>query len=206
MRVVALASGGLDSSLMCLLLKNRGFHIQPLFIDYGQLAGKREFEACQSLMDYLSIGGLEYMDISHFGKKIKSGLTTAEMDITKPYLPNRNLLFLIAASSYAVVEGVPNVAIGLLSTHVFPDQTKEFIESAQATLQVALGTEMNILSPLIGLNKKDILRLAEHHNFPTHLTYSCHMGNEKPCGRCISCVEIENAMGTSERRYANGGL
>lgn len=196
MKVVALTSGGLDSSLMCLMLKNRGFYIRPLFINYGQLASEREWEACQNVIEYLSIDALEYFDLAGFGEKIKSGLTTTEIDITKPYLPNRNLLFLVIASSHAVTEGISNVAIGLLSTHVFPNQKKEFIESAQAAIRVSLGVDMNILTPLIGLNKLDILKLAEYHNFPLHLTYSCHMGNANPCGRCISCVEMRNAVNT----------
>jgi len=105
MKVVVLASGGLDSSLLCLLLKNRGFDVQPLFINYGQLASAREWSACESIVDYLGVDRPVYVDLRDFGKKIKSGLTASEVDVMAPYLPNRNLLFLTVASGYAVREG-----------------------------------------------------------------------------------------------------
>jgi len=199
MKVVVLASGGLDSSLLCLLLQNRGYDIKSIFINYGQLAFAREWEACQNAARYLSIDSPLYVDLSDFGAQIKSGLTTTEIDVANPYLPNRNLLFLVVASSYAVSANISNVAIGLLSSHVFPDQTREFIKSAELALRTSLGVNINVLVPLIGLNKYEVVRLAQHYNFPIHLTYSCHTGNETPCGRCISCLEIESALDALER-------
>ena len=200
MRVVVLSSGGLDSSLLCLLLRNRGHDIKSLFINYGQKAFEREWETCQKVAHYLSIESPLNIDLSSFGVNIRSGLTSTDIDVTDPYLPNRNLLFLLVASSYAISTNISHLAIGLLSSHVFPDQTREFINSAEVTIRTSLGANITILTPLIGLNKLDVLRLAEHHNFPIHLTYSCHAGNEKPCGRCISCLENESAQDALERR------
>ena len=200
MKIVVLASGGLDSSLLCLSLQNRGHDIKPLFINYGQLAFEREWEACQSVAYYLSIDKPLCIDLSGFGMKIKSGLTSTDIDVADPYLPNRNLLFLLVASSYAVSANISHVAIGLLSSHVFPDQTRQFINSAAVALRTSLGSDLTILTPLIGLNKLDMLRLVQHHNFPKQLTYSCHTGDENPCGRCISCLENESALAALEGR------
>ncbi len=200
MKVVVLSSGGLDSSLLCLLLRNRGHDIKSIFINYGQIAFERELKACQSVAHYLSIDNPIYIDLSGFGTKIKSGLTSTDIDVTDPYLPNRNLLLLLVASSYAMSANISHVAIGLLSSHVFPDQTQKFINSAEVALQTSLGCNITILTPLIGLNKFDMLRLVQHHNFPIHLTYSCHTGDEKPCGRCISCLENESALNALKRR------
>ncbi len=200
MKVVVLSSGGLDSSLLCLLLQNRGHDIKSLFINYGQIAFEREWKACQNVAHYLSIDNPLYIDLSGFGSKIKSGLTSTDIDVTDPYLPNRNLLFLLAASSYAVCVNISHVAIGLLNSHVFPDQTRQFINSAEVALRTSLGSNITLLTPLIGLSKFDMLRLVEHHNFPIHLTYSCHAGDEIPCGRCISCLENESALDALKRR------
>ena len=49
MGIVTLVSGGLDSTLMSMLIREEGVPLFPLFIDYGQLAVSREWEACKRL-------------------------------------------------------------------------------------------------------------------------------------------------------------
>jgi len=188
-RVVALSSGGIDSSIMINLLKEEDYLLFPLFIDYGQLASSAEWEACQKICKYLSLKP-ERMDISGFGNLIPSGLTSRSLDVEKEaFLPTRNLLFLTLGAAYGYVKSAYVVAIGLISDPIFPDQTAEFIQEAQRTISKALGVNISILAPLLSLNKFDTLRLARKYGLPLEYTYSCHSGTEEPCGRCISCRE-----------------
>lgn len=46
MSIVTLVSGGLDSTLMSVLAKEEGLNLFPLFVDYGQICGEKEWEAC----------------------------------------------------------------------------------------------------------------------------------------------------------------
>ena len=189
MRIVVLASGGVDSSVMMYLLKKEGHDLFPLFIDYGQLARDKEWVACQKVCRFL---GLEpcRIDVSGFGKIIPSGITNRDLDIEKDaFLPSRNLFFLTIGAAYGYVNSVYVIAIGLLSNPIFPDQTVEFIQKAQECISVALGVDIKILAPLISLNKFDTLGLARKYKLPIDLMYYCHSGNEEPCGRCISCRE-----------------
>ena len=189
MRVVVLSSGGLDSSIMMSLFKKRGYQIFPLFIDYGQLAATVEWKACQRISRYLSLEP-KRMDIHGLGSVIPSGLTNQDLDIKeKAFLPTRNLLFLTLGAAYGYSKSAHVIAIGLLSNPIFPDQTSEFIHKAEKTISKALGLDISILTPLISLNKVDIIQLARRHNLPIDYTYSCHSGLQKPCGRCISCEE-----------------
>jgi 7-cyano-7-deazaguanine synthase len=193
-RIVALASGGVDSSVMMLLLKKEGHDLLPLFIDYGQLAKKKEWEACQRICQYLDLKPCR-MDISGFGMTIPSGITFGNLDIEKDaFLPTRNLLFLTLGASYGYIKSAYTIAIGLLSGPIFPDQTFEFVQIAQKSISMALGTDIRILAPLISLNKVDTLGLAHKYRLPLDLTYYCHSGDEEPCGRCISCKEYMMAQ------------
>ena len=45
-KLVTLVSGGIDSTLMSVLANEQDFELFPLFIDYGQLGVKLEWEAC----------------------------------------------------------------------------------------------------------------------------------------------------------------
>ena len=189
MKIVPLASGGVDSSVVMLLLKKEGHELFPLFIDYGQLAREKEWMACQNICRFL---GLEpyRMDISGFGKSIPSGITSGELDIEKDaFLPTRNLLFLTLGAAYGYTKSVNVVAIGLLSNPIFPDQTISFVQIVQKSISMSLGANIVILAPLISLDKRDTLRLARKYGLPLNLTFSCHSGSEKPCGRCVSCKE-----------------
>ena len=189
MRVVVLASGGVDSSVMMQLLGKEGHDLFPLFIHYGQLAGEKEWVACQKICRHLDLTPCQ-MDVSGFGDIIPSGITNYSLDIERDaFLPARNLLFLTLGAAYGYVKHAYVVAIGLLSNPIFPDQTVEFIQTAQKSISMALGVDVRILAPLVSLNKFDTLRLARKYGLPLGLTYSCHSGSEEPCGRCISCKE-----------------
>lgn len=193
MKIVVLASGGIDSSLMLFLLKKEGHETFPLFIDYGQLAREKEWLSCQNVCHFLGLEPFR-MDISGFGKSIPSGITDSRLDIEKDaFLPTRNLLFLTLAAAYGYVRSANTVAIGILSNPIFPDQTYEFVQAAQNTIGAALGTDTIIMAPLMSLDKRDTIRLARKYGVPLHLTSSCHSSSKEPCGRCISCKERSSA-------------
>ena len=51
-----------------------------------------------------------------------------------------------------------------------------------------MNKEINVATPLFEFSKADVLALAKQRGITD--TYSCHEGKEKPCGRCISCLEV----------------
>lgn len=187
LKVVVLASGGIDSTLMMHLFQKEGHEVFPLYVDYGQLAEGKEWESLTKVCHHMSLKPFR-MDIPGFGK-LPSGLTNPSLDIYKDaFLPTRNLTFVTLGAAYAYTLNADAVAIGLLRGPIFPDQSKEFIERAEISINTALGKKIRILAPLIDLDKRDIIILAEKHNLPK-VTYYCHAGKDEPCGICISCKE-----------------
>jgi 7-cyano-7-deazaguanine synthase len=188
MRVVALSSGGVDSSIMMLLLKREGFQVFPLHINYGQRAEREEWPAHKRVCKFLGLIP-ERINLQGFNK-IPSALTREDMDIVRDaFLPTRNLLFATVGAAFAFGRSIEVVAIGLLSNPIFPDQTPTFVQSAAKCIKEALGNSFQLLAPLIGLDKTDTLSLARKHGLPLNLTYHCHAGGKQDCGRCISCKE-----------------
>src|SRR5690348_4485576 len=119
MKIVVLASGGIDSALMIRLFKNEGYEVLPLHINYNQLAENQEWESCQALCKFFSLEPFK-MDIPGFGR-LPSGLTNDKLDIYKDaFLPTRNLTFITLASAYAYSKSCDSVAIGLLANPIFP--------------------------------------------------------------------------------------
>lgn len=193
MDVVVLVSGGIDSAVVCKLIELQGDRVFPLFIDYGQLAAKKEWNACQQLMSDCGFSRPERIDVGGFGKTISSGLTDYTKNIHKDaFLPCRNLLFLVLAASYAHTKACKAIAIGLLDekAHLFPDQTQGFIVNANFAINSSLGDNYIILTPLIQFSKSDVIKLAEKYEIPLQKTYSCHSGEDNYCGKCVSCKEL----------------
>lgn len=194
MGIVALVSGGFDSTLMSMMAQEEGVELYPLFIDYGQLGATKEWEACQRLHKRHKLPKAVRMDLSGFGKTIPSGITDSTLRINEDaFLPGRNLLFVLAGAAHAFKVQAASVALGLLdpADHLFPDQTEQFVRECEKMIEISIGKRISVMTPLIEFSKSDIMAMARERGLQN--TYSCHAGTDKPCGVCVACVEIANA-------------
>ncbi|WP_413832861.1 7-cyano-7-deazaguanine synthase [Desulfobacula sp.] len=190
--IVTLLSGGMDSCLMSVLTKETGRDQKPLFINYGQLNYNYEYKSVMAHASQFGFQKPTVIDVSGYGKIISSGLTDSSKHIVdEAFLPGRNMLFLLIASSFALQNKCSAISIGLLreDTAIFPDQTNDFIYSAEQTIAKALGQKIEIAAPLRDFYKKDVIELAREKGIVA--SYSCHAGGEVPCGMCISCMEFK---------------
>jgi 7-cyano-7-deazaguanine synthase len=55
-------------------------------------------------------------------------------------------------------------------------------------------TKTSVYSPLIMMNKTDIVKRGIEINAPLEWSWSCYDGREKPCGVCESCLRRERAF------------
>ena len=194
MSLVTLVSGGLDSTLMSLIAHEEGVALNPLFVDYGQLASTKEWEACQFLHNKHGLPKVTRMDLSGFGKIIPSGITNSAMRINEDaFLPGRNLLLILCGAAHAYRVQAQGVAIGLLNpeNHLFPDQTRDFLKQCEVLVESAMGRRISILAPLFQFSKRDILDMTQDRGLRD--TYSCHSGGDTACGICVACMEIATA-------------
>lgn len=187
---ICLASGGLDSTVCLQLMTRQGLSPLPLFINYGQLNYAREFASLQRNCSHMGICEPLELNFSDFGEKLSTGLTDAQKDIIDDaFTPCRNLLFIVAAAAFGSKFGISKIVMGLLSekTAIFPDQSDEFVHSAENAIISALGVKFEIILPLRDFVKAEVVELA--NNLGVTDFYSCHSGMETPCGICIACKE-----------------
>lgn len=184
MAIVTLVSGGLDSTIMSLIAHEEGIALHPLFVDYGQLGGGKEWAVCQLLHEKHGLPRVTRMDISGFGRTIPSGITNPQMRVNEDaFLPGRNLLLILAGAALAYSVQANGVAIALLDPedHLFPDQTADFLKQCEIMVEVTMGRRVSVLAPLMGFTKRDIMAMARTRGLEG--TYSCHVGGDTPCGR-----------------------
>ncbi|ABS28174.1 ExsB family protein [Anaeromyxobacter sp. Fw109-5] len=188
MSVVPLVSGGLDSAVMSILIREEGLEQHPLFIDYGQRSRSAELTACRRVFRAHQLPRPAVAKLPGYGRLIPSGLTDKSMRLfDDAFLPGRNLLFLLTAAAYAYKRSARAVAIGLLDERyaLFPDQTRSFVQEAEHLISNCMGVPFVVLAPMMHFSKVDVLRLAQEYNVVG--AHSCHAGTATPCGACVAC-------------------
>ena len=200
--VVILTSGGLDSSTVAGLAKNSKAKITGLSFDYGQ-RHNRELEAAKEIANYFAYEELKIikLDLASWGgssltdtqKKIPTNGINSKI-IPNTYVPGRNTIFIAVALSYAEAINADLIGLGVnaLDYSGYPDCRPDYIEQFQklANLSNKRGREnkpIKLWTPLLNLNKEEIIELAFINNVPIEATWSCYLGGEKPCEKCDSC-------------------
>jgi 7-cyano-7-deazaguanine synthase len=204
-RAVVLLSGGMDSCV-CAALASRDYAAAALHIIYGQRTEQRERLAFDRICDRLGIpdrlvvrtealqavGGSALTDFRIAVPETAEagrGETKAQIPIT--YVPFRNAHFLAVAVSWAEVLGAEKIYIGAVEqdSSGYPDCRPAYYRAYNEVIKA--GTKegrIEIVTPLIGMRKKEIVRLGLELNAPFDLTWSCYSREDSACGVCDSCV------------------
>jgi 7-cyano-7-deazaguanine synthase len=199
-RAVILLSGGMDSCV-CAALAARDYDAAALHISYGQRTEDRERKAFLAISDRLgiqarlvvrnealrAIGGSALTDPSIAVPE--SALLAYDIPVT--YVPFRNAHFLAVAVSWAEVLGAEKVYIGAVEqdSSGYPDCRPAYYEAFNEVVRA--GTKeghIEVVTPLIGLRKSQIVRLGLELGAPFDLTWSCYSREDRACGVCDSCV------------------
>jgi 7-cyano-7-deazaguanine synthase len=203
-RAVVLLSGGLDSYTAAAIVKQRGFELFALTIQYGQ-RHQRELEAAARVASALEVTDHKHLavDLAAFGGSALTGagavpknraLDSSEIPAT--YVPARNTVFLALALAWAETLGARDLVIGVnaLDYSGYPDCRSEYIEAFErlASLATRAGVEghtFRVHTPLISWTKAEIIRRGIDLGLDYSLTHSCYdpAPDGSPCRRCDSC-------------------
>lgn len=200
-RAVVLLSGGMDSCV-CAALAARDYQAAALHVDYGQRTEMRETRAFSSICDRLGIRPRLVLKNPLFRAIGGSALTDDTVAIPEAgaqigqqipvtYVPFRNANLLSAAVSWAEVLGATKILIGAVEqdSSGYPDCRPAFYEAFNQAIRT--GTRdgnIEVVTPLIGLRKAEIVRLGLELGAPFDLTWSCYSREDAACGVCESCV------------------
>lgn len=179
-KVLLLASGGIDSTALIDLYLRKNVKIRCVHFQYDQQNAQSERTAVQRICEYYNIEN----------SIIRLNFPIAQR---KEELIGRNALFVLAASS---LESTPiRIALGIHSGPQYYDCSKLFIEDCQRILDGYFAGTVRVEAPFIDLEKIDIMEYCKSNNVPIHLTYSCLRQNYPPCGKCTSCLDRKKFYG-----------
>ncbi len=184
-----------------------------LSISYGQKHDK-EIQAANQIAKYYQVEHIfldlakifEYSDCSllnHSSKEIPHETYAKQLSKTdgKPvttYVPFRNGLFLSSAASIALSKNCNLIYYGAhkddAAGNAYPDCSEIFNNAMNQAIYEGSGHQLQIEAPFVNKSKADIVKIGLDLNVPYHLTWSCYEGNDKPCGKCGTCLDRQEAF------------
>lgn len=198
---VLILSGGLDSTVLLYdSYVKYGNNLHTLTYDYGQKHMK-EIDCAFKISKKLNIHN-RILDVTFIKSIARSALTSSDIDVPNikdvlgdpqpvSYVPNRNMMLLSIAASYAESINADEVIYGAQAHDTFSgywDASPEFLTAINNVLNLNRRNKIQITAPFINMNKTDIVKLGQKLNVDYSDTWTCYNGREKACGTCPTCA------------------
>ena len=209
-KAVIIASGGVDSTTLLYDILNQGYEVFALSVNYNQKHAK-ELEFIAKTCKKLNIPH-KVVDLSILGRELSpnSALTSEKIEIPDgdykeenmklTVVPNRNMILLSLAVSYAISIGAKKVFYGAhAGDHaIYPDCRKEFVDAARRAVRLADWEPVELEAPYLDMDKGDIVIKGKGLGVDYSLTWTCYKGMAKACGMCGACRERIEAFRKAE--------
>jgi 7-cyano-7-deazaguanine synthase len=199
-----LLSGGMDSCVTASIARET-HDVALVHASYGQRTERRERQAFDEIADFYAIHDRLVVQLDHFAQIGGSALTDARIavpegstgapiggnEIPVTYVPFRNAHFLAVAVSWAEVIGATAVFIGAVAedSSGYPDCRPEYYRVFQQLVREGTRpeTHIEIVTPVIGMRKWEIVKRGMELGAPLDRTWSCYQFEDAACGACDSC-------------------
>lgn len=215
-RAIVLLSGGLDSTTVLAIARQRGYETYALSFAYGQ-RHKIELNFAKRIARKFKVAEhkIAKIDLRIFGGSAltaeiavpkdrdlsgEDSANVSQKNIPITYVPARNTIFLSYALAYAEVVGASDIFIGVNAVDYsgYPDCRPDFIAAFEklANLATAVSTTgssaVKIHAPLIKMSKQEIIKTGLGLGLDYSSTHSCYdpviLGKKViACGKCDSC-------------------
>ncbi len=167
--VTVLLSGGIDSTACIHYYLQNNFDPTGLFVDYGQVVRKKEYESAKKVARFYDIP-----------------LNVVKVDLSEKFrkgeIKGRNGLFIILALMKFPLSS-RLVALGIHSGTEYYDAGEQFFSTVNSLLSGYTNGSIRLDAPFIKWQKPMIFEYCKKHHVPILLTYSCEQVKWTPLSR-----------------------
>ena len=114
-----------------------------------------------------------------------------ELRFLSAYVPFRNGTLIALATGLAEARNSEAIYIGAVEedSSGYPDCRANFFKALQEAINQGTRpeTKIEIRTPVITMDKMDIIILATKLSAPIHYSWSCYTSEDRACGKCDSC-------------------
>jgi 7-cyano-7-deazaguanine synthase len=191
-RAVLLFSGGFDSTLAAVLLRQRRVPTIALTINYGS---RPEAEKTVARRLAAQLGFNEHVELPLALKDNRNEPDKWPSTRHEAWFPYRNVIFFGIAAHYAVTQGCNVIAAGIRvwDGPDFDDATRPYLEGLGTLLQMSGSAQhsnrLAFFLPLLDSHAEAEAALASRGEATAVLrdSWSCWRNGPDPCGQCAPC-------------------
>lgn len=210
--VVVMTGGGIKGAV---LARRAAFDndVVLLHVDYGQRSAKTERKAVAAVASTLALARVARLSMPHLfelqqqlevtaesrrkvnGRRRASSpkLSVSTLRGLMPVLVSTGVQAALRIGASAVHLGLSRMVdashVGLPVVEGQPARGREFVHSFNIMVETLLPrrSALRIEAPLMDVSHAEILKLGARLNVPFESTWTCVVGNRRPCGRCDCC-------------------
>ena len=78
--------------------------------------------------------------------------------------------------------------------NAYPDCSSDFNDAINRAIYIGSGKQLTVEAPFVNMTKADVVKTGIELNVPYDLTWSCYLGDDKPCGKCGTCIDRQKAF------------
>ncbi len=212
MNTLVLLSGGLDSAVLAAHEAQRTT-VLPVYVSVGLAWEAGELAMIEQLLaapafagKVLPLARVEFTmrDVyppTHWAiRGVPPAYDTPDEEVL---LTGRNLVLLTKAAVVAARSNAHRIALGPLAGNPFPDARPEFFAAMAAALSLGLDQEIEIATPFLGWEKRQVILRGLELGVSLELTLSCmnpagaagaSRALPRHCGLCSKCRERRDAF------------
>ena len=213
-KAVVLLSGGMDSCVTA-AIAHETHQLALVHASYGQRTERRERQSFDEIADFYSANERLVVRLDHLSQiggsaltdkriavpeRVRVPLGARQIEVENPsggneipvtYVPFRNAHFLAVAVSWAEVIGASAIFIGAVAedSSGYPDCRPAYYRVFQQLVREGTRpeTQIEIVTPVIGMRKREIIQRGIELGAPLDRTWSCYQFDDEACGSCDSC-------------------
>lgn len=177
MDTIVLLSGGIDSTACIAFYRRLGHAVTGLFVDYDQPVRRREEQSAIAIA-------------AHYDVPLSIIRCAGPHTSFSGEIGGRNALLVFAALMFRPIQsGI--IALGIHWGTTYYDCSESFAADLGRIISGYTNGKTSLGTPFLTWRKRLIYQLAVDADVPVHLTWSCEVGPDTPCGRCLSCRDRE---------------
>lgn len=204
-KAVVVFSGGQDSTTCLFWAMKKYKEVIAVSFDYNQKHAL-ELECARDICKKYNVEH-HILDLNLLNQLAPNSLTRTDIAVDKDapkvgtpntFVDGRNLLFLTFVAVFAKQRGISDIVTGVSQSDFsgYPDCRDVFIKSLNVTLNLAMGYEFDIHTPLMWIDKAETWKMAHDLgvlDVVKNETLTCYNGIiGNGCGDCPACKLRKN--------------
>ena len=187
-KAVVILSGGMDSTTLLYDVIKQGYETYALSFNYNQ-KHKKELKCAKKTCEKLNIHH-KLVELNTLNDLAPSSLTRDDWDIPEGHyadenmkqtvVPNRNMVLISLATSYAISLKADKLFYGAHSGDhdIYPDCRSVFVKKLAEVIKLADWHKLELEAPYLEIDKGDIAIKGKELNVDYSLTWTCYKGKE----------------------------